>query len=38
MPASVILSQDAVMQRRMDVTWKRQVADRSLFAKTRVVN
>lgn len=37
-PASVILSQDAVMQRRMDVTWKRQVADRPLFAKTRVVN
>lgn len=38
MPASVILSQDAVMQRRMDVTWKRQVADRPLFAKARVVN
>jgi hypothetical protein len=38
MPERVILSQDAVMQRRMDVTWKRQVADRSLFAKTRVVN
>ena len=37
-PASVILSQDAVMQRRMDVTWKRQVADRSLFAGVRVVN
>lgn len=37
-PASVILSQDAVMQRRMDVTWKRQVADRPLFARTRVVN
>lgn len=37
-PASVILSQDAVMQRRMDVTWKRQVTDRPLFAKTRVVN
>ena len=37
-PASVILSQDAVMQRRMDVTWKRQVADRPPFAGTRVVN
>lgn len=38
MPESVILSQDAVMQRRMDVTWRRQVADRSPFAGTRVIN
>lgn len=37
-PASVILSQDAVMQRRMDVTWKRQVMDRSPFAGTQVIN
>lgn len=37
-PASVILCQDAVMQRRMDVTWRRQVADRPAFAPTRVVN
>jgi uncharacterized SAM-binding protein YcdF (DUF218 family) len=38
MPASVILSQDAVMQRRMDVTWRRPVADRSPFAGSRVIN
>jgi len=37
-PASVILCQDAVMQRRMDVTWKRQVADRPTFVRTSVVN
>ena len=37
-PASVILCQDAVMQRRMDATWRRQVADRTAFAATRVVN
>ena len=37
-PASVILCQDAVMQRRMDVTWQRQVMDRSAFAATRVLN
>lgn len=37
-PASVILCQDAVMQRRMDVTWRRQVMDRPAFASTRVVN
>ena len=37
-PEGVILSQDAVMQRRMDVTWRRQVMDRPLFASTRVVN
>ena len=37
-PASVILCQDAVMQRRMDVTGQRQVAERPAFARTRVVN
>ena len=37
-PASVILCQDAVMQRRMDVTWRRQVMDRPAFAATRVIN
>jgi uncharacterized SAM-binding protein YcdF (DUF218 family) len=37
-PASVILCQDAVMQRRMDVTWRRQVMDRPAFASTRVIN
>lgn len=37
-PASVILCQDAVMQRRMDVTWKRQVAERPMFAETLVIN
>ena len=26
------------MQRRMDVTWRRQVADRPAFAGTRVIN
>ena len=38
LPASVILCQDAVMQRRMDVTWQRQVMDRPSFAATRVLN
>lgn len=37
-PASVILCQDAVMQRRMDVTWRRQVTDRTTFAATHVIN
>ena len=37
-PASVILCQDAVMQRRMGVTWQRQVQDRPTFASTRVLN
>lgn len=37
-PASVILCQDAVMQRRMGATWQRQVRDRAAFAQARVVN
>lgn len=37
-PASVILCQDAVMQRRMDATWRHQVRERRSFAETRVVN
>ena len=37
-PASVILCQDAVMQRRMDATWQRQVRDRTAFARTKVIN
>ena len=37
-PTSVILCQDAVMQRRMDVTLRRQVADRPAFAGTHVIN
>ena len=37
-PASVILCQDAVMQRRMDATWRRQVQERLAFAGTCVIN
>ena len=37
-PSSVILCQDAVMQRRMDATWRRQAQDRSAFGATRLVN
>ena len=37
-PATVILCQDAVMQRRMDVTWQRQVQDRAAFSRVRVIN
>ena len=37
-PGSVVLCQDAAMQRRMDATWRRQVRDRSRYAGTRVVN
>ena len=37
-PASVILSQDATMQRRMDATWQRQVEGRPRYADVRVVN
>lgn len=37
-PQSVVLCQDATMQRRMDATWKRQVADRPQYADVRVVN
>lgn len=37
-PSSVILCQDAVMQRRMDATWRRQVRERSAFAQAKVVN
>lgn len=37
-PTSVIISQDAIMQRRMDATWRRQVADRPPFQDTKVVN
>lgn len=37
-PESVILCQDAVMQRRMDATWRRQVSERAAFAHTRIIN
>ena len=37
-PKSVILCQDAAMQRRMDATWRRQVRDRTRYANTRVIN
>ena len=37
-PTSVILCQDAVMQRRMDATWQRQVQDRPRFARTQIIN
>lgn len=37
-PKSVILCQDATMQRRMDATWRRQAQDREAFARTRLVN
>ena len=37
-PASVILCQDAVMQRRMDATWRRQASERTAFSHTRLVN
>ena len=37
-PKSVVLCQDAVMQRRMDATWRRQVRERPAFASTAVVN
>ena len=37
-PESVILCQDAVMQRRMDATWRHQVSERVAFALTRVIN
>lgn len=36
-PASIILSQDAAMQRRMGATWARQVADRPRYEGTQVV-
>jgi uncharacterized SAM-binding protein YcdF (DUF218 family) len=36
-PASVILCQDAVMQRRMGATWRRQAREREAFARTKVV-
>ena len=37
-PASVILSQDAAMQRRMVATWQRQVEGRPRYANTKVVS
>ena len=37
-PASVILSQDAAMQRRMVATWQRQVEGRPRYADVRVVS
>ena len=37
-PASVILSQDATMQRRMVATWQRQVEGRPRYANTKVVS
>lgn len=37
-PESVILSQDAAMQRRMVATWQRQVEERPRFADTRIVS
>ncbi|MBQ6524887.1 MAG: YdcF family protein [Atopobiaceae bacterium] len=36
-PTSIILSQDAAMQRRMGATWARQAADRPRYLGTRVV-
>ena len=36
-PASVVLCQDAVMQRRMGATWRRQAREREGFARTKVV-
>ncbi len=35
---SIIFSQDAIMQRRMDLTWKRQVRDRPCLARACVIN
>ena len=37
-PKSVVLCQDAAMQRRMDATWRKQVADRPRYAAVRVIN
>ena len=37
-PQSVVLSQDAAMQRRMDATWRRQIQDRPRYAHARIVN
>ena len=37
-PRSIILCQDAAMQRRMDATWRRQVIDRPRYANTQVLN
>lgn len=37
-PASVVLCQDAVMQRRMDATWQRHVRDRTRYANVRRIN
>ena len=37
-PKSVVLCQDAAMQRRMDATWRKQIADRPRYAATRVIN
>ncbi|MDO4808046.1 MAG: hypothetical protein Q4A07_12470 [Coriobacteriales bacterium] len=37
-PKSVVLCQDAVMQRRMDATWRRQVRDRPCYANVKVIN
>ena len=37
-PASVILSQDAAMQRRMVATWQRQVEGRPRYANVKVVS
>ena len=37
-PTSVILCQDAVMQRRMDATWRRQAMGRSAFAPVQLIN
>ena len=37
-PTSVVLCQDAVMQRRMDATWQRHVRDRARYANVRRIN
>ena len=37
-PARMVLAQDATMQRRMDVTWKRQAHDRKAFSHTQVID
>ena len=37
-PVSIVFSQDAVMQRRMDATYRRQVQDRPDFRDTPLIN
>ena len=37
-PTRIVLAQDATMQRRMDVTWKRQARDREIFSQTKIID